>query len=262
FFVHSATTKHAFVDPSLFKDRNFLVAVTLMFIVGLSILSPAVLLPSFLQSLQGYTPTQAGTLQAVRGASSIVAVMIAGRLVGRIDPRYLVGAGVLFSATSLLLFGGFSLDTPRSQVILTGIVQGFGTPLVFVPLSVIAYSTLRRAQRAEAGAILTLARNIGSTIGISAAVAILARSTQINTSYLGEHFSIYDVQRWQATGVVPGANLGTAQLMGEIERQAAAIAYTNDFHLMAIATIIVLPLVWLLQPPRGKPTAPVEVGEM
>jgi len=262
FFVHSATTEHAFVDPSLFRDRNFLVAVALMFIVGLSILSPAVLLPSFLQSLQGYTPTQAGTLQAVRGASSIVAVMIAGRLVGRIDPRYLVGAGVLFSATSLLLFGGFSLDTPRSQVILTGIVQGFGTPLVFVPLSVIAYSTLRGAQRAEAGAILTLVRNIGSTIGISAAVAILARSTQINTSYLGEHFSVYDVQRWQATGVVPGANLGTAQLMGEIERQAAAIAYANDFHLMALATIIVLPLVWLLQPPRGKPTAPVEVGEM
>ena len=96
-------------------------------------------------------------------------------------------------------------------------------------------------------------RNIGSTVGISAAVAILARSTQVNTSYLGEHFSIYDVQRWQATGVVPGANVGTAQLMGEIERQAAAIAYSNDFHVLALATIVVLPLVWLLKPPRGKP---------
>jgi MFS transporter, DHA2 family, multidrug resistance protein len=262
FVVHSATSRHAFVDPSLFRDRNFLVAIALMFIIGLSILSPAVLLPSFLQSLQGYTPTQAGTLQAVRGASSIVAVMVAGRLVGRVDPRYLVGAGVLFAATSLWLFGGFSLDTPRSQVILTGIVQGFGTPLVFVPLSVIAYSTLRAAQRAEAGAILTLVRNVGSTIGISAAVAILARSTQVNTSYLGEHFSVYDVQRWQATGVIPGANPGTAQLLGEIERQAAAIAYANDFHLMALATIIVLPLVWLLTPPRGKPATAVEVGEM
>ncbi len=108
-------------------------------------------------------------------------------------------------------------------------------------------------QRAEAGAILTLMRNIGSTVGISAAVAILARSTQVNTSYLGEHFSVYDVQRWQATGVVPGANVGTAQLMGEIERQAAAIAYSNDFHVLALATIVVLPLVWLLKPPRGKP---------
>jgi DHA2 family multidrug resistance protein len=262
FFVHTATTRHAFVDPNLFKDRNFLVAVALMFIIGLSILSPAVLLPSFLQSLQGYTPTQAGTLQAVRGASSIVAVMIAGRLVGRIDPRYLVAAGVMFSATSLLLFAGFSLDTSRSQVILTGIVQGFGTPLVFVPLSVIAYSTLQGAQRAEAGAILTLVRNIGSTIGISAAVAILARSTQTNASYLGEHFSVYDVQRWQATGVVPGANLGTAQLMGEIERQAAAIAYNNDFYLMAIATILVLPLVWFLKPPRRQAAVPAEYGEM
>ncbi len=262
FVVHSVTARHAFVDPSLFRDRNFLIAVALMFVIGLSILSPSVLLPSFLQSLQGYTPTQAGMLQAVRGVSAIVAVMIAGRLVGRIDPRILVGAGVTFSAISMLLFGEFSLDTPRSHVIFAGIVQGCGTPLVFVPLSVMAYSTLRAARRAEAGAILTLIRNVGSTVGISTAVAILARSTQVNSSYLGEHFSLYDVQRWQATGVVPGANLGTAELVGEIERQAAAIAYANDFHVLAIATIVVLPLVLFLKPPRGKVTQPLDVAEM
>ncbi len=262
FVVHSMTTRHAFVDPTLFRDRNFLIAVTLMFVIGLSMLSPSVLLPSFLQSLQGYTPTQAGTLQAVRGVSAIVAVMIAGRLVGRIDPRILVGAGVLFSAISLLMLGGFSLDTPRAQVIIAGIAQGCGAPLIVVPLSVMAYSTLSPAQRAEAGAILTLIRNTGSTVGISTVVAILARSTQINMSYLGEHFSAYDVQRWQATGVVPGANPGTAHLMGEIERQAAAMAYANDFHILALATITVLPLVWFLRPPKGKVTRRLDVAEM
>ena len=262
FLVHARTSRHAFVDPSLFKDRNYTVSVALMLVIGLSVLSPSVLLPSFLQSLQGYTPTQAGALQAVRGASSIIAVVIAGRLVGRVDSRYLVGAGVLFSAASLLLFGGFALDTPRSQVIVAGFVLGVGSPLVYVPLSVLAYSTLRDAQRAEAGAILTLVRNLGSTVGISSAVALLARSTQVNQSYLVEHFTVYDVERWQMTGVTPGANAGTAQIVGEIGRQAAAIAYSNAFYVLAIATIVVLPLVLFLKTTKRAAPAAVDLGEI
>ena len=83
------------MDPSLFRNRNFLVALALMFVIGLSVLSPTVLLPSFLQSLQGYTPTQAGAMQAVRGVSAIVAVSIAARLVGRVSARVPGGRGVL-----------------------------------------------------------------------------------------------------------------------------------------------------------------------
>ena len=262
FIVHSATTQHPFVDPEMFKDRNFLVAVVLMFVVGLSLISPSVLLPSFLQSLQGYSPTQAGTLQAVRGCSSIVAVFVASRLIGRIDARYIVGAGVIFAALALMMFGGFSLDTPRSHIVAMAFIQGLGTPLVFIPLSVLAYSTLRDTQRAEAGAMLTLWRNVGSSIGVSAAVALLARSTQVNRSYLVEHFTTYDVQRWAATGVIPGNNVGTAALLGEIERQAAAIAYSNAFHVLAIATIVVLPMVWLLRTGRRAPGAAADVSEL
>ena len=262
FVVHSRTTQHAFVDPALFADRNFLIACVLMFVVGLGLLSPSVLLPSFLQSLQGYTPTQAGTLQAVRGVSAIVAVIIAGRLVGRVDLRVLVAAGVLFAAAALFLLGGFSLESPPSQVIVAGIVQGFGTPFVFVPLSVIAFSTLQARLRSEAGAILALVRNIGSTVGISAALAVLAQSTQVNGSYLVEHFSVYDVQRWAAMGVDPGDNVGTALLVREIGRQAAAIAYSNDFYLLAFATLLVLPMVLLIRTTKTKPAAPVDVIEV
>jgi DHA2 family multidrug resistance protein len=262
FLVHSATARHPFVDPSLFRDRNFLASVALMLVVGISVLSPAVLLPSFLQSLQGYSPTQAGELQAIRGFSSILAVIVASRLTGRIDARLIVAAGVLFSGASLVLMGGFTLDTSRLHVASVAFVQGLGTPLVFVPLSVIAYSTLRDNQRAEAGAMLTLARNIGSSVGISTAVALLARSTQINRSYLTEHFTAYDVERWTATGVSPGFNVGTAQLVGLIEKQAAAIAYSNAFHMLAAATVLVLPLVWLLNARRRNAGASVEVGEL
>ena len=245
--MHANTSRHPFVDPKLFRDRNFAIALALMFVVGLSILSPAVLLPSFLQSLQGYSPTQAGALQAMRGVGSVIAVFMAGRLVGRVDARILIAGGILAGAGALEMLGGFSLDTPRQQVLLTSFVLGFGSPLVFVPLSVVGYATLRSEQRAEAGAILTLARNIGSSIGISAAVSMLARSTQVNRSLLAEHFTAYDVQRWTALGIEPGPNAGTGRLVGEIGRQAAAISYANDYHMLAIATVVVLPLVWLMK---------------
>jgi DHA2 family multidrug resistance protein len=262
FLVHTVNKEHPFVDKHLFSDRNFLIAISLMTVVGLSMLSPSVLLPSFLQSLQGYSPTQAGELQAVRGVSAIVAVIIAGRLVGRIDPRYLVGAGVLSASVALLMMAGFKLETPKSYVILAGIVQGCGTPLVFVPLSVMAYATLREAQRVEAGVILTLARNLGSTIGVSSAMALLSRSLQVNQSYLVEYFTPFSAQRWSMTDIAPGANVGTAQLLGAIQRQAAAYSYSNDFYVLGIATLVVLPLVLLLKPPKQVTVSLSEMGEV
>ena len=262
FVVHTLTAEHPFVDRSLFRDRNLLVALTLMLVTGLSIMSPAVLLPSFLQSLQGYTPTQAGTLQAIRGVSSILAVFIASRLTGRVDARFIVAAGVIASTVGLVLTGGFTLDTPRVHVAVVSFIQGLGTPLVFIPLSVLAYATLRDEQRAEAGAMLTLWRSVGSSVGISMAVALLARSTQVNRAYLTEHFAAYDVQRWAVTGVDPGANTGTGMLLGLIEQQAAAIAYANTFHVLAVVTLVVLPTVLLLQvQPRSGPVH-VEVSEL
>ncbi len=262
FLVHTLTHEHPFVDPSLFRDRNLLAAITLMFVTGLSIMSPAVLIPSFLQSLQGYTPTQAGLLQAIRGVSSILAVVVASRLTGRVDARFIVAAGVIASTVGLVLTGGFTLDTPGVHVALVSFIQGLGTPLVFIPLSVLAYSTLRESQRAEAGAMLTLWRSVGSSIGISMAVAVLARSTQVNRAYLTEHFTAYDVERWAATGVDPGANTGTGLLVGLIERQAATIAYSNTFHVLAVVTVLVLPTVLLLQVGARDGRRQVEVKEL
>jgi DHA2 family multidrug resistance protein len=262
FVTHALTSRHPFVDPELFRDRNFSIALALMFVVGLSLLSPAVLLPSFLQSLQGYSPTQAGLLQAMRGVASVIAVFMAGRLVGRLDSRFIISFGVLAGAAALALFGGFTLDTPRTHVMLTSFVLGFGSPLVFVPLSVIGYATLRADQRAEAGAILTLSRNVGSSIGISVAVSLLAHSTQVNRSLLAEHFTAYDVSRWTALGTGPGANVGTAGIVNEIGRQAAVISYANDYHVLALATVMVLPLVWLMKLHAVERPSPAELSDV
>jgi len=263
FVVHAFTSRHPFVDPHLFHDRNLTVALALMFIIGLSIVTPSVLVPTFLQSLQGYSPMQAGNLQAVRGVAAVVAVLIAGRLAGRLEPRFIISLGVVVSAASLLMLSRFVLDTPRHDILLATFVVGLASPFIFVPLSVAAYATLQAARRAEAGVMLTLVRNIGSSIGISVSVSTLARSTQINTSYLAEHFSAYDVERWQALGSGAGANVATARIAAEIGRQAAVIAYSNVYHLLAVATIVVLPLIWFMRERTAAPRSPAETsGDM
>ena len=260
FVVHAVTTRHAFVDPGLFRDRNFVVALALMFTIGLSLISPTVLVPGFLQTIQGYPATDAGVIQATRGVGAMFGVLVAGRFISRVPPSLLVGAGIACGVVSLLLLGSVSVDASRQYMAFVCLVNGLSTPLVFVPLSTTGYATLLASQRAEAGALITLLRTMGSSIGVSVAVAFLARSAQTNQSYLVEGFTAYSSDRWQQFGFEPGADAATAGLVAEITRQAAAIGYSNVYCWLALATLAVLPLAWLVRsrPAQGK-AAPLDL---
>jgi DHA2 family multidrug resistance protein len=132
-------------------------------------------------------------------------------------------------------------------------------PFVFVPLAVTAYATLPRGQRAEAGAMLSLVRTMGSSIGVSISIAMLARSAQMNHSYLVENFTAYSAQRWSQLGFEPGPDAPTARLLEEITRQASAIAYANIFFLLAVVTLVVLPLAWLVRGAQARSALPPSV---
>lgn len=253
FLVHTTTVRHPFVDLHLFQDRNFTVSLVMMFVVGITIISPSVLLPGFLQQLKGYTPTQAGWLVAARGLSAIVAMMVGARLSSAIGPRPTMVIGILAAAVSLWMMGSFSVDTQPSEVVLTGVIQGFGSPLTFMPLTMVGFSTLPDRARTEAGSLHTLLRNIGASVGVSVTVALLARSAQVNQSYLTEHFTPFSYDRWLQAGATPGENTSTGLLVGEIGRQATAIAYSNDFYVLAACTLLTLPLLLALRPRRTTP---------
>ena len=253
FLIHSTTTRHPFIDLHLFQDRNFTVSLIVMFVIGITIVSPSVLLPGFLQHLKGYTPTQAGWLVAARGLSAIVAMMVGARMSSVIGPRPTMVIGILAAAGSLWMMGDFSVDTQPSEVVLTGVIQGFGSPLTFMPLTMVGFSTLPDRARTEAGALHTLLRNVGASVGVSMTVALLARSTQINQSYLSEHFTAFDYSRWAMVGGPPGANATTGALVGEIGRQAASIAYANDFYVLAICSLLTLPMLLALRSSRAAP---------
>ena len=251
FLVHAFTDRHPFVDIHLFRDRNFAVSLGIMFVIGLAVIAPSVLLPGFLQQLQGHTPTQAGEMMAARGAASIVAMQVVTRLGARIGARATMSIGVAIASVSMFMMGRFSVDTPAHVVVWAAALQGFGVPLIFMPLLVVGFATLPRRAQAEAGSLMTLLRNVGSSIGVSVTVALLARSAQANQSWLVENFTAYDPARWQAAGVVPGPDAATGALVGEIARQAAGIAYANDFSLLGATTLLTLPFVFLLRGPRS-----------
>ena len=253
FVVHSLTSRRPFVDIHLFKDRNFTVALLIQLGIGLVVYAPSVLLPSYLQQLQGYTPAQAGVLIASRGVASIIAMMLMGRFVGRFEPRRTIVTGLAIVSLSLWMMASFSLDTPARDFVIAGFIQGFGMPLTFMPIIFVAFATLPDSSRTEAGVLLTLVRNVGGSAGIAATVALLARSAQMNQSYLAEHFTAYSVDRWQAIGGTAGADAATGGLIMEIGRQAMAIAYSNDFYLLAGVSLLSVPLVLLLR--RARPAS-------
>jgi DHA2 family multidrug resistance protein len=250
FVAHALTSRHPFVEPALFRDRNFVICLLTQATMGAFVMSPSVLLPSFLQQLQGYTPTQAGVLMAARGAASILAMFAVGRLMTRLDPRISMIAGAALVAGTLWWMAYFSLYTPAEYFIISGLLLGFGMPLTFIPTQIIAFATLPERHRNEAGVLLRLGVSLGGSAGISLAVAQLARSTQVNNAYLSEHFTPYTTDLWRLAGVVPGANGDTGLLIGEINRQALSIAYNNVFFLLAFTALLCVPLILLLRRTR------------
>ena len=261
FLVHSFTHRHPFVDLQLFRDRNFTLCLLIQGSVGAFMMAPSVLLPSFLQQLQGYTPAQAGALMATRGAAAVFAMLVMGRLSAKIDARYTMLTGVLLGTATLWWMTGFSIDTPATIFAISGLFLGLTMPLVFIPAQLIAFATLPEASRTEAGVLLRLAINIGGSVGISIVVAQLARSMQISSSHLSEFFTPYSTDRWQAIGGTPGPNVVTGTMLGEIGRQALALAYNHDFQMLAAMSLVCIPLILLLRR-AGTVTAPADPSDL
>ncbi len=252
FIVHSGTAKQPFIDLELFRDRNFIAALVLIFFVGIILLATMALLPPMLQNLFGYPVITTGLILAPRGVGTLISMFLVGRVVRIVDPRILVFGGLSLTATSLWMMSGFSIDMNGWPLITSGVVQGFGLGFVFIPLNTIAFATLDSRLRTEGASLFNLVRNLGSSIGISIMAALLASNIQVNHASLATVINAFN-PNLNANGINPqiittpaGAQLA-AQLNGMINGQAAMIAYLDDYKTMFIITLCALPLVLLLR---------------
>jgi DHA2 family multidrug resistance protein len=253
FMVHMVTAEHPLFDREIFKDRNFATSVVFMAATGVLLLAGLALLPPLLQNMYGYSVLQSGFLTAPRGIGTLFSMLIAGRATGKIDARILVGIGVILMGTSLYMMTGFAIDQPSRPVIVSGVVQGLGLGLIFVPLQTLAFETLATRFRTTGAALLNLSRNIGGSIGISVVSTELVRLTQVSHADLAAHITQRNIPSLSPALIENLGRYGNAALAmvnGEITRQALFIAYLDDFKMMMIITFAVLPLLLFMK--RGQ----------
>jgi MFS transporter, DHA2 family, multidrug resistance protein len=245
FLAHIFTADKPFIRPALFRDRNFTAGVLFGVIVGLTYFASLALQPPYLQNLMNYPIVTAGLVMGPRGIGTMAAMMIVGKLVGRIDTRALLATGLGFTAWSFYAMTGWTPDVSQSTIIGVGVIQGIGLGFLFVPLSVVTLSTLSPEQRTEGTAIYTLTRNIGSSVGISVVSSLLTENTQVNHANIAQY--VTPANRMFESPIVaqfwnPVAAAGRAALDAVITRQAQIIAYIDDYKLLMFATLAVVPL--------------------
>ena len=261
FGVHLFTGKRPMFDRTMLANRNLLTALGFMLVIGVLMMATMALLPPMLQSLYGYPVLDTGLLLVPRGIGIVASMWIAGQLTQRgVDPRIMVGSGLAIAAFSLWEMTGWTLVMGREHFIITGLIQGAGLGLVFIPLNLMAFATLSPAYRTEGSSLLNLARNIGASVGISVVTTVLAINVQTSHQELGGHVTAYSLSAIDPsiTSMLGGAGESiTAMLNAEVNRQAAMIAYLDDFKLMLILTLCALPLVLLLK--RPKAAGPVRI---
>ncbi len=260
FVVHTATTSaSSFFNRNMLKDANFTAGIVLMFFVGIILNGTMVLLPTMMQVLMNYPVVTAGFVTAPRGVGTLIAMLVVVRLIGKVDTRLIIFAGLALTAISLWQMTGFSLAMNMNLLLVSGILQGFGLGFVFTPLSIITFSTLSRSVLTQGTAIFSLMRNIGGSVGVSIVEALLVENTQIVHSHMVEHIRP-DNPLAQAPFLAAPYSLtnphGIAALNAEVTRQAQMIAYIDNFHLMGLIIVVSLPFLLLLRRHGGAATAP------
>src|SRR5277367_4181228 len=175
FLVHTFTADKPFVRPALFRDRNFTAGIVFIAIVGLTYYASLALQPPYLQELMNYPVVTAGLVMGPRGVGTMGAMLVVGKLTGKVDTRFLLGTGLGLTAWSFYAMTGWTPDVSQSTIIIVGVIQGIGLGFIFVPLSVVTLSTLSSELRAEGAGLYSLSRNIGSSVGISIVNALLTR---------------------------------------------------------------------------------------
>ncbi|HTV94359.1 MAG TPA: DHA2 family efflux MFS transporter permease subunit [Steroidobacteraceae bacterium] len=252
FAVHMITARSTrFLNPALFKDRNFMAGCIFIFTVGVVMFATLALLPPLLQDLLNYPVVTTGIVTAPRGFGTLLAMLIFGRLSRQIDVRLVVGFGFAMTAFSAWQMTQFDLQMGMSAVVWSGITQGIGTGLVYVPLATATFATLRSSLRNEAASLFSLSRNLGSSIGISIVETLLTRNTQIVHASLAEHLTPFSpIVRAQIPGALAGH--GLPALNASVTVQAAMVAYDDNFKLMMWLALAALPLVLLLRTGRSR----------
>ena len=252
------------VNLRIFLNRNFAVGCTLIACVGVVLYGSTALLPLFLQTLLGYPAVESGLAVSPRGLGSVVSMLVVGRLIGKVDGRYLIAFGFFVLAYSTNMFTGITLEIAQSNIVYPMIISGFAMGFVFVPLTTMAMGTLSNEQISNASGIYNLMRNTGGSIGIAAMTTLLTRNSQTHQDVLSGSLNQYSIafqnsvqQIQNNLGVGATAEQAYGVIYGTLVKQASVLSYIDNFRLLAFLCLLCAPAAFLFKkvknakPPAG-----------
>jgi DHA2 family multidrug resistance protein len=268
------TVAHPIVDLRVLANRTFALGTLLMTLVGFGLYGSFVLLTFYAEHLLRYNALTAGWVLAPGGIGSLISLAIGGRLVDRLDPRWLVSTGMAIIAYSLFMMGSLSLGADFWAVMWPRFVQGFGMGLVFVPLTTMSLAAVATADLPTASGIFNLVRNIGGSVGVAVTTAWLSRQTAVHLGTLVGHVTPWSaaaaerLARLQEIYLAGGVDADTARrqalghLYQEVRRQAEMKAFAEDFVQLGMLFVVLVPLVWAMRrrPADAPRPQPVEVA--
>ena len=252
FVVHSLTHPRPYINLAIFRDRNFVVGLSLIFMFGIAVFSSLFILPLFLQNVQDYPVLSAGWIVSVRGIGTMIAMLMGGMLADRFPAKYLILLGLLCVGFSNIAMTQWTSEVQVGEIAWVTIVNGYGMGMMWVTLTTVTFSTLSPSFRVEGAALFALVRSIGASMGTSVIVAILVRSSQVNYIEMRNHINSF-ADALNALGTPSAWNLdtavGIAALQNLVLAQAEMMAYLNAFVFLVGIAFLAMPLVFLLKKP-------------
>jgi MFS transporter, DHA2 family, multidrug resistance protein len=251
--------KDPIIDLHLFRERSFAVGNLLMFMVGFALLSSTVLIPQFCQSLLGYTAQEAGLALMPGGFAILLSMPVVGFLLGRFDPRRLLLFGLPMLSFSLFHMTRFDTSVDFRTVATARVFQAIGLAFLFVPINTAAYGSIPKGKNNAASGLINLSRNIGGSVGISFVTTMLARRAQVHQTYLVQHVNagsgrlqaMFESATHLLIGRGSNAHEAARQAYGlvanRVDQQATMLAYIDNFRMLGIAVLIMIPFVFLMK---------------
>ena len=266
FTIRELKTHDPIVDLRLLKNRNFAVANILMFMLGFVLLASTQLIPQFVQVSLGYTATQAGMVLSPGGLFLILLMPIMGKLVSKVDTRWLIGFGLVVSGSALLYMTNFDLQVSYGIVAVSRVVQAAGLAFLFIPINVSAYVGIPPEKNNMATALVNLSRNLGGSVGISLVQTVFARRAQFHQSVITEGITNFSrkadalldglTQHFAGAGSKDAAQQAQAALYGIVQQQSVMLAFLDTFKLLAVVFLALVPIVFLMRRPPAHGAAP------
>ena len=253
FTVHSFSTKKPFMDWSVLRDSNLMVGMILLMCYAFISLAPLILIPTMLQDLRGFGLVTVGLLLIPRGIAQLSTIAFMSFLVDRIDPRVLIGAGLVGFAVGSWMMASFNLDIGIGNLMIPTIVQGISMGLISVPILTVAYATIEPRLRTHAATLTGLAYTIASSMGVAVSVVVLTRSSQTSREELAAHVvPTNELLRYPEYSKAWNLDVleNLAAIQGEIGQQAGMIGYVNVYWMLSVLCLCVFPLIFLVRKKR------------